>query len=66
MSIIAHAEAAIAASKKCATCRHLEATVAHLQAWVEDLRQSRDHWRDLHSMPATLLSTPSAQPTTTP
>lgn len=47
MSIFAHAEAAIAASKRCPTCRHLEATIADLQAWVEDLRQSRDHWRDL-------------------
>ena len=28
------------------TCRHLEATIAD-QAWVEDLRQSRDHCCDL-------------------
>jgi hypothetical protein len=47
MSIFAHAEVATAASKKCPNCRHLEATIADLQAWVEDLRQSRDHWRDL-------------------
>jgi hypothetical protein len=44
MSIFAHAFA-IAASEpktKCANCRHHEAIVADLQAWVEDLRESRD------------------------
>jgi hypothetical protein len=49
MSIFAHAFA-IAASEpktKCANCRHHEAIIADLQAWVQDLRQSRDHWRDL-------------------
>jgi hypothetical protein len=49
MSIFAHA-LAIAASQpktKCANCRHHEAIIADLQAWVEDLRQSRDHWREL-------------------
>jgi hypothetical protein len=47
MSIFANAEACIAASKTCPNCRHLEAIIGDLQAWVEDLRQSRDHWRDL-------------------
>jgi hypothetical protein len=37
---------AIAASK-CANCRHLEVIIADLQAWVDDLRQSRDRWREL-------------------
>ncbi|MGA7490077.1 MAG: hypothetical protein WBW74_24405 [Xanthobacteraceae bacterium] len=49
MSIFAHARA-VATSKpitKCANCHHHEATIADLQAWVEDLRQSRDRWRDL-------------------
>jgi hypothetical protein len=49
MSIFAHAFA-IAASKpttKCANCRHREAIIADLQAWVEDLQASRDHWREL-------------------
>jgi hypothetical protein len=50
MSIFAHAHA-IDASKpnttKCANCFHHEAIIADLQAWVEDLRQSRDRWRDL-------------------
>ena len=32
---------------KCANCRHYEAIVADLQAWVEDLRGSRDRWREL-------------------
>jgi hypothetical protein len=45
MSIFNHPNA-IAASK-CANCRHLEVIIADLQAWVDDLRQSRDHWRDL-------------------
>jgi hypothetical protein len=47
MSIFANAELANAASKRCPNCHHFEATIADLQAWVEDLRQSRDHWRDL-------------------
>jgi hypothetical protein len=49
MSIFVHADA-LGASKpktKCANCIHYEATIADLQAWVEDLRQSRDRWRDL-------------------
>jgi hypothetical protein len=49
MSIFAHPHA-IAASEqktKCANFYHLEVIVADLQAWVEDLRESRDHWRDL-------------------
>jgi hypothetical protein len=49
MSIFAHAFA-IAASEpktKCANCRHHEAIITDLQAWVEDLRESRDHWREL-------------------
>ncbi|HEX2477326.1 MAG TPA: hypothetical protein VHK01_21395 [Lacipirellulaceae bacterium] len=49
MSIFVHAHA-LAASKpktKCANCIHHEATIADLQAWVDDLRQSRDRWRDL-------------------
>jgi hypothetical protein len=32
---------------KCANCRHHEAIIADLQAWVEDLRESRDRWREL-------------------
>jgi hypothetical protein len=49
MSIFGHAFA-IAASepkKECANCHHLEVIIADLQAWVEDLRESRDHWREL-------------------
>jgi hypothetical protein len=49
MSIFLHAHA-IAASKpktKCVNCQQQEATIADLQAWIEDLRQSRDRWRDL-------------------
>jgi hypothetical protein len=49
MSIFVHAHA-IAAGKprtKCVNCQQYEATIADLQAWVEDLRQSRDRWRDL-------------------
>jgi hypothetical protein len=49
MSIFGHAFA-IAASKpktQCANCHHLEVIIADLQAWVEDLRESRDHWREL-------------------
>jgi hypothetical protein len=45
MSIFNHPHA-IAASK-CANCCHLEVVIADLQAWVDDLRQSRDRWRDL-------------------
>jgi hypothetical protein len=51
MSIFAHAHTvAIAAGTpktKCAHCVHHEATIADLQAYIEDLRQSRDRWRDL-------------------
>jgi hypothetical protein len=49
MSIFGHAFA-ISASKpktECANCHHLEVIIADLQAWVEDLRESRDHWREL-------------------
>jgi hypothetical protein len=49
MSIFTHPHA-IAASEpktKCANCHHLEVIIADLQAWVEDLRESRDHWREL-------------------
>ena len=45
MSIFNHPHA-IAASK-CANCRDLELIIADLQAWVDDLRQSRDRWRAL-------------------
>ena len=45
MSIFNHPHA-IAASK-CANCHHLEVIIADLQAWVEDLLESRDHWREL-------------------
>ena len=41
---------AIAASgpkTECANCRHYEAIIADFQAWVEDLRESRDRWREL-------------------
>jgi hypothetical protein len=50
MSIFAHPHAIAATGKhaaKCANCHHLEVIIADLQAWVEDLRQSRDQWRDL-------------------
>ena len=50
MSIFAHPHAIAAAGKvvtHCASCRYNEAIIADLQAWVEDLRRSRDHWRDL-------------------
>ena len=49
MSIFFHAHA-IAASKpktRCVHCQQHEATIADLQAWIEELRQSRDRWRDL-------------------
>ena len=49
MSIFTHPHA-ISAGKpvaKCANCRHHEAIIADLQAWVEDLREPRDRWRDL-------------------
>jgi hypothetical protein len=49
MSIFGHAFA-IAASEpraQCANCRHLEVIIADLQAWVADLSESRDHWREL-------------------
>jgi len=32
---------------KCPGCQHYEATIADLQSWAEDLRQSRDRWREL-------------------
>jgi hypothetical protein len=49
MSIFAHPHAISAARPivKCANCRTAEALIADLQAWIDDLRQSRDHWRDL-------------------
>ena len=49
MSIFAHPHAVAASEpkKKCANCHHLEVIIADLQAWVEDLRESRDHWREL-------------------
>jgi hypothetical protein len=49
MSIFAHAFALAASEPKaeCANCHHLEVMIADLQTWVEDLRESRDHWRDL-------------------
>jgi hypothetical protein len=49
MSIFGHAfsVAASEAKTECANCRHLEMIIADLQAWVEDLRESRDHWREL-------------------
>jgi hypothetical protein len=49
MSIFAHAFAFAASAPKteCASCHHLELIIADLQAWVEDLRESRDHWREL-------------------
>jgi len=50
MSIFAHPHAIAAIGKhaaKCANCRHQEATMADLLDWVEDLRRSRDHWREL-------------------
>src|SRR5262249_30215587 len=49
MSIFAHPHA-IAAAKpalRCTNCRTAEVLIADLQAWIDDLRQSRDHWRDL-------------------
>jgi hypothetical protein len=49
MSIFSHPYA-IATSKpkaKCANCHHHELIIADLQAWVEELRESRDRWRDL-------------------
>ena len=47
MSIFAFAIAACEPKTKCANCRHYEAIIGDVQAWVEDLRESRDHWRDL-------------------
>jgi hypothetical protein len=49
MSIFAHTEATAASkvTSKCDKCRHHELMVADLQACIEDLRQSRDRWRDL-------------------
>ena len=49
MSIFGHTFAVAASQPKtqCANCRHLEVIIADLQAWVEDLRESRDHWREL-------------------
>ena len=45
MSIFNHPHA-IAASKR-ASCRDRELIIGDLQAWVDDLRQSRDRWRAL-------------------
>jgi hypothetical protein len=49
MSIFGHAFAIAASESKteCANCRHLEVIIADLHAWVQDLRESRDHWREL-------------------
>ena len=47
MSIFVHAITASKPNTKCANCFHHEATITNLQAWDEDLRQSRDRWRDL-------------------
>lgn len=49
MSIFAspHAIAARKTVTRCANCRHNEAIIADLQAWVAELRESRDKWRDL-------------------
>ena len=49
MSIFGHAFAIAASEPKteCANCHHLEVIIADLQAWVEDLRESHDHWREL-------------------
>jgi hypothetical protein len=49
MSIFGHAFAIAASEPRmgCANCRHLEVIIADLHAWVEDLRESRDHWREL-------------------
>ena len=49
MSIFGHAFAIAAGESKtqCANCHHLEVIIADLQAWIEDLRESRDHWREL-------------------
>ena len=49
MSIFGHVFAVAASEPKthCANCRHLEVIIADLQAWVDDLRQSRDRWREL-------------------
>jgi hypothetical protein len=48
MTIFTHAYA-IAASKsktKCVACLHHEAMIRDLQACIDDLRQSRNRWRD--------------------
>ena len=49
MSIFSHPHAIAASAPKmnCANCHHLEVIIADLQAWVDDLRQSRDRWREL-------------------
>ena len=50
MSIFTHPHAIAAAGKpaaKCTNCRHHEVIIADLLDWVEDLRRSRDHWREL-------------------
>ena len=49
MSIFAHAFSIAASEPKtrCANCHHLEVIIADLQRWVEDMRESRDHWRNL-------------------
>ena len=50
MSIFAHPDAIVASERKkteCTNCHHLQLIIADLQAWVEELRESRDHWREL-------------------
>ena len=49
MSIFAHPHAIAASEPKteCTNCHHLQVIIADLQAWVEDLLESRDHWREL-------------------
>jgi len=49
MSIFAHPHAIAASEPKteCTNCHHLQMIIADLQAWVEDLLESRDHWREL-------------------
>ena len=49
MSIFAHPHAVAAGEPKtkCANCHHLEVIIAGFQAWVDDLRQARNRWREL-------------------
>jgi hypothetical protein len=62
MSIFAFAIAACEPKTKCANCRHYEAIIADLQAWVGDLRESRDHWRELALGAGRIAASPNAQP----